>query len=382
MKLIPKAKPVRIRIKSGGVECNDLNTLRKSFCVEDLQKIEPKQLIKWLNQVDGGSEIAKRLKKAYSVGPNINELESYNIFFNLHESNLRGVWDKLFFNGWKDSAYILAEKKLAEGDSTFLAVALQISNKEKQWEIVSKLPISVLQANGGLLFNMAKVSIGNSKDTNNPGFKILERLSDAGVEEAKSFLYNVVGVTTKDITNIISACCNSQESLSLIIRQQLGAKAETLPKNILVYLKAVHKLFEPYGSLFKSDYIDLIKQLTNNPNPAFDREYMKKIGKERLFLCALLEARCRKERVRNSILNYLSDFRGYVFAKMYALSNSELKRSFSGKVPDEMLEPFNGSNFSDIWLTNTHISVVRHFMRIYFRHFLEPKYFNGDLSTI
>lgn len=382
MKLIPKAKPVRIRIKSDGVECNDLNTLRKSFSVDDLRKIEPKQLIKWLNQVDGGLEIANRLNTVYSSNSDANDLEYYNFFFNLKEGSLNGVWKELNEAGLKGSANILAEKKIAEGDSTFIASILQKSNREKQWEVVSKLPVSVLQANGGMLFNLAKESIGKSKDTNTPGFKILNKLSDAGVVEAKNFLNSIAGATPNKIKNIISAIFDHNESLNLIIRLQLGDKADTLPNNIFVYLNAVYKIFGQSVYIFKSEYIDLIKQLTNNPNPAFDREYMKRISTERLFLCALLEARCRKERIRNSILNYLSYSRGYVFAKMYALSNSDLQRSFSGKVPDEMLESFSGSNFSDIWSTSTNFNVVKHFMRIYFHHFLEPKYFNGDISTI
>lgn len=51
MKLIAKAKPIRIRIMSGGEEHFSLDSLRKNFCVQDIfPLIKDKRLSRWLRQ--------------------------------------------------------------------------------------------------------------------------------------------------------------------------------------------------------------------------------------------------------------------------------------------------------------------------------------------
>ena len=51
MKLEPKAKPVRIRIKSGGEEHFNLESLKQNFSVQDLwEAVRGKSLSRWLKQ--------------------------------------------------------------------------------------------------------------------------------------------------------------------------------------------------------------------------------------------------------------------------------------------------------------------------------------------
>lgn len=59
MKLEPKAKPVRIRIKSGGEEHSTLESLKRNFSVDDLKTaVEDKRLSRWLKQ-QGQNELAE-----------------------------------------------------------------------------------------------------------------------------------------------------------------------------------------------------------------------------------------------------------------------------------------------------------------------------------
>lgn len=61
MKLDLWAKPVRIRIKSGGEEHSSLDSLRRSFCVDDLKPlISDKRLSRWLKQ-QNETELAMQL---------------------------------------------------------------------------------------------------------------------------------------------------------------------------------------------------------------------------------------------------------------------------------------------------------------------------------
>jgi len=85
MKLTSEPKPVRIRIVSGGEEHSSIDSLRRNFCLPDLQKIE-KQLIQWLNrQGNEGIEIAQELEKMPKSLANCTSLEEYfeiyKIFF-------------------------------------------------------------------------------------------------------------------------------------------------------------------------------------------------------------------------------------------------------------------------------------------------------------
>ena len=84
MKLTSEPKPVRIRIVSGGEEHSSLDSLRRNFCLPDLQKIE-KQLIQWLNrQGNEGIEIAERLNdfEIFSTANSIQDyFEIYRLFF-------------------------------------------------------------------------------------------------------------------------------------------------------------------------------------------------------------------------------------------------------------------------------------------------------------
>ena len=52
MRIIAKAKPIRIRIKSGGEEHSSLDSLRQNLCVQDLWSlVKDKRLSRWLMQL-------------------------------------------------------------------------------------------------------------------------------------------------------------------------------------------------------------------------------------------------------------------------------------------------------------------------------------------
>ena len=54
MRIIAKAKPIRIRIKSGGEEHSSLDSLRQNLCVQDLWPlITDHRLSRWLRQLGG-----------------------------------------------------------------------------------------------------------------------------------------------------------------------------------------------------------------------------------------------------------------------------------------------------------------------------------------
>lgn len=50
MKLVAKAKPVKIRIKSGGKEHSSLDSLKMNFCIDDVRELLDGRLSRWLRQ--------------------------------------------------------------------------------------------------------------------------------------------------------------------------------------------------------------------------------------------------------------------------------------------------------------------------------------------
>ena len=62
MKLIPKAKPVKIRIKSGGEEHSSLDSLKRNFDIHDIQPLLDGRLVRWMKQ-QGENELADMVSK-------------------------------------------------------------------------------------------------------------------------------------------------------------------------------------------------------------------------------------------------------------------------------------------------------------------------------
>ena len=127
MKLIPKAKPIRIRISSGGEEHSSLDTLLENFDIEDLLCLYKNgSLARWLNQV-GALDIIEKLNnvkikdfssitdKEYAVFaevffPDIAKTAREIAFnYKLAEDGSRIVrWQKIAYNaGNMESAYEL-----------------------------------------------------------------------------------------------------------------------------------------------------------------------------------------------------------------------------------------------------------------------------------
>lgn len=65
MKLIPKAKPVKIRIKSGGEEHSSLDSLKRNFDIGNIRPLLDGRLVRWLKQ-QGENELANVISEVDS----------------------------------------------------------------------------------------------------------------------------------------------------------------------------------------------------------------------------------------------------------------------------------------------------------------------------
>lgn len=115
MKLVPKARPVRIRIKSSGEEHSSFDSLKRSLCFEDLRESAcDGRLSNWLRQQDK-QNVAERIEeiKTELAADEVNE-ETYLKFFIAifcddvdeqaitSKSDLYDWWGKTRYNqGWE-----------------------------------------------------------------------------------------------------------------------------------------------------------------------------------------------------------------------------------------------------------------------------------------
>ena len=88
MKLEPKSKPVRFRITYAGKEHFTLDSLRKSFLCNEIDKLRTPEVVKWLIQ-EGEKDIAGRLEQIIDKDTSCSPAEIASVFF--PEAGLNGT---------------------------------------------------------------------------------------------------------------------------------------------------------------------------------------------------------------------------------------------------------------------------------------------------
>lgn len=92
MRLIPKAKAVRIRIKSGGEEHSSLDSLKRNFDLSDVRVLLDGRLSRWLKQ-QGEHDLASKIESSdkenlikddFALCKLFFDTEINNIFSNIH----------------------------------------------------------------------------------------------------------------------------------------------------------------------------------------------------------------------------------------------------------------------------------------------------------
>lgn len=128
MKLIPKARPVRIRIMSGGMEHSNLKSLKDHFSIKDvMESISNDSMDRWLEQC-GENERAKSVKAASKKGaieimkvffPELEMKSNVDIVIHLYKSGQKDDAIYLFDEYWKkdaDIAFIYAKERAKDID--------------------------------------------------------------------------------------------------------------------------------------------------------------------------------------------------------------------------------------------------------------------------
>ncbi len=191
MNLIPKAKPVRIRITSGNEEHYSLESLRRNFVWSDVKKLfEGGRLVKWLRRIDADG-IADNLLQLDK--PEEMLLEVYNILF---RSNNPFISEKALIQEYLNGSNELESpakqlvKKLKISDlidiirknidhlQFFYTTILSLSEDTEV-----KISSEELYQFGNLLLK--------AKEYSALGIIFMNRASEAGSKEAKEILENL-----------------------------------------------------------------------------------------------------------------------------------------------------------------------------------------------
>ncbi len=127
MNLEPYAKPVRIRIKSGGEEHSTLESLKKNFCFEDIFPLmKPgSSFFSWVKQQSGTGGLLERMEK---YKPSTNDVEKvteedvvnlFSVFFDsvYQKDDLKSIVTKLKKDRCDKTAAYLEERIERKGNS-------------------------------------------------------------------------------------------------------------------------------------------------------------------------------------------------------------------------------------------------------------------------
>ena len=124
MKLIPKAKPVRIRISSGGKEHSTLQSLLECFRVGDVRPLlENGVMLKWLNQI-GESKLYVKIKSMSEGRTGTGKWSDSDILSLFFDSS-----DKLV--GYAENAYLRSES----GALDLLQEAAEMANSSALYRL-------------------------------------------------------------------------------------------------------------------------------------------------------------------------------------------------------------------------------------------------------
>lgn len=230
----PKAKPVKIRIMSGGEEHSSLDTLRHNFDLEDVERLLDGRLVNWLNRI-GEPDMAKKvsvLQQPMMMADDFTSFEKIScelirIFFpTIKASKLTdivNIWKET--DEYKENAYDLYGALLhfycVIFDDSIDIILLFYKEKpfETDWKEYFRREYYTC-SNPDRLFRLGKV-LYEDNDTNeykNIGIQMIEKAADLDYKGAKEYIEETILIdlikrrekngydekTQKDIQEMIS----------------------------------------------------------------------------------------------------------------------------------------------------------------------------------
>ena len=227
MNIIAKAKPVRIRVVSGGEEHFSLDSLCNNLSVQDIfPLIKDGRLSRWLNQL-GKDNLSKDLKDKTNRATKLEDriyLDILRIFLGQKVNKFKTVSDlRTLYSCWHDDSklkesknFVALQKYLLESldGIEFLHQKYQDEiEKQVWWDAFEKhldIP-QILYWQGLLAYNGFTKEGGDNGRSQ--GVEKIKRAADCGYSEAKKFVEDNVLVKYHELSQ------SKKEDVRWLIRQ-------------------------------------------------------------------------------------------------------------------------------------------------------------------
>lgn len=200
MKLVPRAKPVKIRILSGGYEHSDLLSLKRHFNWEDISPLlMDGRLSKWLRRI-GESEKAEAIKNTQSEDPEL--LTIYNKLFEENIHSIQDIVEKSVHDNGLLSLVGSLKKHWPKED--LIDALIQTTDnhiKSELAEILLEDSNSFDEVTSGqLLFEMGKAIYETTNEEK--GIELIKKASKKGLREAQDFYKIYLKLKHPELNNI------------------------------------------------------------------------------------------------------------------------------------------------------------------------------------
>lgn len=311
MRIIAKAKPIRIRIKSGGEEHSSLDSLRQNLCVQDLWPlIKDKRLSRWLRQlgevelahdIDALSESQLDFSTYFKVlviflkddlaGPHVTELYSLFSFWHDCEKRKSKNYDSL-------RKYLLSKYEGAK--FIFKQYPEEVSDGE-WWDVFCTFENVVdpdfLFEQGKLAFEGFTKSNGSNFDKNLVlGIKLIEKAAELQKQKAIDFVNsNTLGAAQKRAMLTPKV----KEKIDNLICRWKNDKIGFITKKTAYdedFVRDVKKLLQEFTSLWSTSVIHDWKATRAEAEAKYDNlEESDVFFKERKFVLDLVRYSYSKE---------------------------------------------------------------------------------------
>ncbi|MCI7009811.1 MAG: hypothetical protein MR919_12595 [Parabacteroides sp.] len=262
MTLIPIAKPVRIRIKSGGEEHSSLESLKRNFCLEDIKPLLDGRLIRWLQRLGKKEQMLADKLKAFDT----NRLEReegmfafIQLFFDqeLDAAHLRSLQDVAQHwltnpNYQRNGIYLVKAFFESDVQWTDLTLAKEVYKKRlfptQDWSAIFKG--FLYQKDPELFFIYGKLlyeGIGCTKD-DVTGRKYMNEAYSLGWEEAGTYLKRAEDQSILENRNLV------RKAVLEIIRKEMAIHAinDRTPIRFMLYSHLRDQLLEQFNVTISS----------------------------------------------------------------------------------------------------------------------------------
>ena len=245
MRLEPKAKPVRIRIKSGGEEHFSLDSLKRNFSVQDLwEAVRGKSLSRWLKQ-QNEKELAEKVDSFCQIEkPSAEEYIKFSDLF--YENELGG-------QSFEDAQALFRfyqEKNLT--NNLHYAFSYIIDSMEMDYKT------------GRAWFD----SYGALKSTGEwiEFFKTKQMHLEAMEEVEYYFFLSKLYEKNNDLTDMEINQSKSKELIKGLVKEDIGCVDELLKTNEFFFVKALFENKTSRKTKADKDWIDVFEHCKNQLN--------------------------------------------------------------------------------------------------------------------